>query len=237
MDLHLYEKYSKKYHKKARLGITLKTYLLSIKTFSIYTKLMGKDAFFCPEVNNFFSKKQVSDWLIFKDIPRAYIFNYIAAGRLLSDTQFKEYFLDTPVPDYIDKKEFLTFTEDPASRLLKDLIQNKHLENLDYYKNLVKIINGKQTPFSLSEIYYLLCFCTAFSKEELSALISDIEFSYHYNNLKENAEYELLLLMFLIGNSDIKDKEKDLKLILRRFDKLSFDGKFIITALLYIYRY
>ena len=53
MDLHLYEKYSKKYHKKARLGITLKTYLLSIKTFSIYTKLMGKDAFFCPEVNNF----------------------------------------------------------------------------------------------------------------------------------------------------------------------------------------
>lgn len=46
MDLHLYEKYSKKYHKKARLGITLKTYLLSIKTFPIYTKLMGKDAFF-----------------------------------------------------------------------------------------------------------------------------------------------------------------------------------------------
>ena len=34
-----------------------------------------------------------------------------------------------------------------------------------------------------------------------------------------------------------KDKEKDLKLILRRFDKLSFDGKFIITALLHIYRY
>ena len=102
---------------------------------------------------------------------------------------------------------------------------------------MVKIINGKKTPFSLSDIYFLLCFCAVFSKEELSALISDIEFSYHYNNLKENAEYELLLLMFLIGNSDIKDKEKDLKLILRRFDKLSFDGKFIITALLHIYRY
>ena len=68
MDLHLYEKYSKKYHKKARLGITLKTYLLSIRTFSIYTKLMGKDAFFCPkntksEVKNNVSKtsKKVSE--------------------------------------------------------------------------------------------------------------------------------------------------------------------------------
>lgn len=165
MDLHLYEKYSKKYHKKARLGITLKTYLLSIKTFSIYTKLMGKDAFFCPEVNSFFSKKQVSDWLIFKDIPRSYIFNYIAAGRLLSDTQFKESFLDTPIPEYIDKKEFLTFTEDPAAGLLKDLIQNKHLENLDYYKNLVKIINGKKLLFLCLTFIFCCVFVQRFQKK------------------------------------------------------------------------
>lgn len=237
MSLHIYEKYSKKYHKKARLGITLKTYLLSIRTFSIYTKLMGKDAFFCPEVNNFFSKKQINDWQIFKDLPRSYIFNYIAAGCLLGDTEFKDSFFNAPIPDYINEKEFLTFTGDPADRLLKDFIQGKHLENLDYYKHLVKIIKSKKTSLSLSDVYFLLCFCAVFSKEELSALISNIEFSYHYNNLKEDAEYELLLLMFLIGNSYIENKEKELKLILRRFDKLSFDSKFILIALLHIYRY
>lgn len=51
----MYKKFSNKYHKQAKLGITLKTYLMSIKNFSSYYKVMGSD-FLCPELKFFFGK-------------------------------------------------------------------------------------------------------------------------------------------------------------------------------------
>ncbi len=117
---------------------------------------------------------------------------------------------------------------------MKDFIENKHYENFSYYTDLVKIINNKKSAISYCDVYFLLCFCAVFSKKSLFDLMSSIEFSYHYNNLTEN---NLKILMLLIGENLLEDMGKKLKLILKKFNKLSFDGQFISLALLYKYEY
>ncbi len=64
--------------------------------------------------------------------------------------------------------------------------------------------------------------------------MSGIEFSYHYNNL---TEVNLKVLMLLIRENLFEDMEKKLKPILKKFNKLSFDGQFITLALLHKYKY
>lgn len=84
----------------------------------------------------------------------------------MENSAYQDNFLHGEIPQYITEKEFLVFSSDPANKLLKDFIENRHLSNFEYYKNLILIIKGKE-KLELSDIFFMLYFCMAFSKKRI----------------------------------------------------------------------